>query len=111
MDRINKKLARIEKASFGHGGYQDAEIGISFTFGSEGWGIGDFWGFWGTKRAGNAKWTEQDRIDTLGSVVMRINQLLSDARVRDVESLVGVPVEITINGGRMVSWRVLKEVL
>jgi hypothetical protein len=39
----NKWLAKITRAEFGKGGYQDAMVGFSFSF--EGaYGVGDFWG-------------------------------------------------------------------
>lgn len=113
MDRIKKELGKIKSASFGRGGYQDVQIGISFSFsgGDSGWGTGDFWGFWDGERSDSADWSEADRIAYLGMMVMRLDQLLLDAKVFDVAKLVGVPVEVTFNGNRMQSWRILTEVV
>lgn len=108
---MRKELGKIQKAEFGAGGYQEAMIGISFTLGGDGWGIGDFWGYWAMERSPNTQWTEQDRTKSLGETVLRISKLLSDAKCDHVSDLVGVPVEIELEGNALKSWRVLKEVL
>lgn len=109
---MNKtELGRIQKVSFGEGGYQEAMIGISFTLGGNGWGVGDFWGDWSCDRTANTGWSEGDRIDNLGAMVMRVHGLLKQAKKHYVPDLVGVPVEATFDGNRLVSWRVLTEVL
>ena len=108
---MRKELGKISKATFGYGGYQDAMIGISFTLGGEGWGVCDFWGDWSIKRSEGAKWSEDDRIKLLGAMVMRLNTLLQQAKVSEVNQLVGIPVEVTFENNTLSSWRVLKEVL
>jgi hypothetical protein len=47
-----KSIGKIQSATFGMGGYQDAMIGVSWTLGSdkECWGVGDFWGAWATRK-------------------------------------------------------------
>lgn len=105
-------LGKIQNVSFGHGGYQDAMIGISFTLGGDGWGVCDFWGDWALKRSDNAKWSEQDRIDHLGEMVMKINSLMEDAKVHSVEKLKGIPVRVYFKDFNSLDrWEVLKEVL
>jgi hypothetical protein len=100
-----KQLGKIQSVSFGHGGYHDAMIGISFTLSGEGWGVGDFWGAWSIKRS------EEDRIRGLGEMVMRVNDLLQQAKVSTVDRLKGIPVEVSFEGNLLKSWRVLTEVL
>ena len=34
-----KELGKIESVTFGLCGYQDAQLGIQFTFSGEGWGV------------------------------------------------------------------------
>jgi len=102
---------KISRAEFGYGGYQDAMVGVDFTFSSPGCGCGDFWGTWAIERSEHAKWTEQSRIDTLGGVVMRLAKILDQAKKRHVGELVGVPVEVTFEGNALKSWRVLTEVI
>ena len=109
---LRKELGKISHVSFGLGGYQDAMIGISFGLGgNSGWGVSDFWGVWSIDRSEHAKWTEQDRITDAGKMVMRINDLLSQAKISDVSQLEGIPVEVTFEGNTLKGWRILTEVL
>ncbi len=50
---LRKEIGKIQKVSFGHGGYQDAGIGVSFSLGSDkaSWGVHDFWGAWAISRS------------------------------------------------------------
>ena len=89
-------------------------MGITFDLGADGWGVGDFWGFWGVgiKHTENCKWTEDERIKHLGETSLRISQLLKDANVDTVDQLDGIPVEVTFeNFNSLASWRVLSEVI
>lgn len=108
---MRTQLGKIQKVAFGHGGYQDVQIGIRFQLGGESWGVGDFWGDWALTRSEHAKWTEADRITRLGETVMRINELLAQAKVETVEELKGTPIECTFDGVLLQSWRVLTEVV
>lgn len=106
-----KELGRIQKASFGWGGYQDVMIGVTFQLGGEGWGIADHRGMWGTERSDTARWSEENRLTQLGEVCMWLGGILRAAKKTDVEKLVGTPVEVIFDGNKLVSWRVLTEVL
>lgn len=107
-----KEIGKIKDVRTGFGGYDDAMIGFSFTLGSEGWGVGDFWGEWATERLDGARWTEADRIIALGNTLWRMRNLLSDAKVKTVEQLKGKPVEVTFEGSnRLQSWRILTEAI
>lgn len=111
-----KQIGKIESVSFGNCGYQNAMIGISFTFGSEvnKWGCGDCWGNWSLERLDGAQWTEAERIKSLGLIVMKIAKLLEEAKVDEIADLKGKPVEVTfdgITGNNLKSWRILTEVL
>lgn len=108
---MNVELGKIKSVEFGHGGYQDACIGVTFVLGGESWGVSDFWGDWAIERSSHASWTEDGRIKKLGSVTMRIAGLLADAKVSSISQLKGVPIEVTFEGTTLKSWRVLKEVL
>ena len=110
---MEKRIGKIKKARFGHGGYQDAMIGVSFDLGSDkdGWGVGDFWGAWAIDRSGYCKWTEADRIAQIGGAVMRLNAVLNDAKVAKVDELAGIPIEATFDGNTLKEWRVLTEVI
>lgn len=108
---VEKVLGKIDHVRFGFGGYQDAMIGVTFSFSMNGSGIGDFWGDWSIKRSEGSQWSEEDRINRLGKTVMRINELLKQAKVDDIMKLQGIPVEVTLHGNSLKSWRILEEVL
>jgi hypothetical protein len=108
----NKKLAKIKSAKLtSRGGYQEAMLGFQFEFSGKGWGIGDFWGFWGIERSEYCKWSEEDRTKYFGETMMRINNILKDANVSSLDQLEGIPVEITTENMTLKEWRILKEVL
>ncbi len=105
-------LGKITHVSFGMGGYQDAMIGISFTLGGDGWGVGDFWGDWANERSPDAKWSYEGRYQNLGKVTLRVRKLLEDAKVQSVDQLKGIPVRVYLKDFNALShWEVLKEVL
>lgn len=107
-------LGKIDYVSFGHGGYQDAQFGISFGFSFDGCGVSDFWGFWDyelIKHSEHCKWTEEERAKKASELLPKISKLLKQAKVRNVQDLKGKPVEITFEGDTLKSWRILEEVL
>ena len=108
---MEKRLAKITSASFGIGGYQDAQIGFFLGFEGEGWGIGTNRCDWALKRTKHCQWTEEDRIENLGKIVMELNEILKAAKVDTVEKLIGKPVEVTLEGNSLKDWRILTEVL
>lgn len=108
---IRTELGRITKATFGFGGYQEAMIGLSLTFGGKGWGCGHFDGAWGIERSEGTKWSEEDRVLLLGEACLRLRDILAKTHKQDVAELVGVPVECSFDGTLLKSWRVLEEVL
>lgn len=105
------ELGSIKTASFGFGGYQDAQLGLSITLGGKSWGCGDFKGAWGIDRSEYCKWTEEDRLRSLGEACMFLRDLLRTAKVSSVADLVGIPIEATFDGTLLQSWRILEEVL
>lgn len=110
-----KELGKITAVRFGRGGYQDCYIGLSLTFGGDGWGVGTFIsGHWDPclmKRSEHAKWTEAERTAMQAELVVKISELLRDAKVNDVTKLLNIPVELTFDGAMLKDWRILKEVL
>lgn len=107
---VTKELGKISRASFGFGGYQDAQFGLSLEFAGEGWGCGTFAGWW-ADRSELAKWGEGERMIIWSDMNLKIIRWLREAKVNDVSKLVGVPVEITFEDRMLKSWRILKEVL
>lgn len=109
--RYRTELGRITAATFGFGGYQEAMIGLSLTFGGKSWGVGHFEGAWGITRSEHCKWTEEDRLRQLGEACMKLKDTLEKAGKQHVGELVGVPVECTFDVNLLKSWRILEEVL
>jgi hypothetical protein len=111
---VTKELGRIEKVSFGYGGYQDAMFGITFvlSFGG-GMGVADFKGAWSEdiKVGEHTKWSEEDRTRQNDETVRFINRIMREAKVTELNRLTGVPIEVTSEGMTLKSWRVLTEVL
>ncbi len=111
---MEKRLGKIEVVKFGHGGYQDACIGLSVTLAGEGWGVSDFKGTWDPeliKRSDSTKWTEEERSKNLDETLRFVSKLLKEAKVDSVDRLQGVPVEVSFNGMLLDEWRILTEVL
>lgn len=107
--RLMKKfLGRIQSARFGFGGYDNAMIGISWTLSWPGSQVSDFWGSW-------AGWddtiADNERKMALGNAMMRFARILKEAKKTEVNQMVGVPIEITLNDQVLHEWRVLTEVL
>lgn len=108
---MRTELGRIQKATFGWGGYQDVMIGLSVTLGGQSWGVADFKGMWGSKRTKSCKWSEEDQLRELGEACLFLRDILTKAKKQTVDQLVNVPVEVTFENNTLKSWRVLEEVL
>lgn len=110
-----KKLGKISKVSFGLGGYQEAMLGIHFSFSFDGCGIGHTESYWSPaiiECTEHCKWTEEDRSRNFDEIMRYVAQLLSDAKVRTVDQLQGIPVEVTLKDfNTFKSFRILTEVL
>ena len=111
---MTKELGKIEKVRFGHCGYQDACLGISFVLSGKGWGLVDSKSTWDAelmKWSKNCKWTEEDRDKQYSEIMRYVSKLLSDAKVRNISELQGIPIEVTLDGNMLHEWRILTEVL
>lgn len=111
---MEKKLGKIERVSFGYGGYQDAMLGLTVTLSANGWGVNDFKGSWDAetiKHTEHTKWTEEERSKSYDETMRFLSKLLKEAKVSSVDKLKGVPVECTFDGTLLRDWRILTEVL
>lgn len=111
---MEKKLGKIEKVSFGLGGYQGCMLGISFTLGNGNWGVSDFKGNWDAEQikwTESTRWTEEDRSKSYDETMRYISKLLKEAKVDSVDKLKNIPVEVTFDGNVLKEWRILSEVL
>lgn len=112
--KMEKALGKIESVSFGYGGYQDMQFGLTVTLSFRGMGCIDFIeGGWSedVKVDKYTKWTETDRSNQRVEMVKKINKLLKDANVNSIDQLKGKPIEVTNEGLKLKSWRILTEVL
>lgn len=108
---MDKKLGKISKAVYGFGGYQDAQFGYWISFSMPGGGVGTGDGFWTGAPAKSAKWTSQDQVECFGKITKDIIKIMQQAKVRNFTDLVGIPVELTFDSLKLISWRILEEVL
>jgi hypothetical protein len=111
---MRTEFGKIESATFGHGGYQDACIGIHITLAGKSWGVSTGLSAWDAcliKHDDRCKWSEADRSRQYDEIVRYISKLLSEANVGSIDKLKGVPVEATFDGMTLKTWRVLSEVL
>ena len=114
FDSSRATKGKIGSVQFGIGGYQNGFMGlhIGLLYGS--FGITDYiCGGWSTEfeRSVHTKWTETDRDKANADMLRIVNQIMLDAKVRNVADLVGKPVEVIIWENAMISWLILTEVL
>lgn len=110
---MEKVLGKIDSLRVGMGGYQDAMFGVTIGLSMKGTGCSDFKGAWSqsVEASSNTKWTEVDRSQQFDTVMRWLDEQCRLAKVEDVMKLVGKPVEVTLDGLRLQSWRLLTEVL
>jgi len=114
MDDTIKQLGKIESVYFGIGGYNDAMLGIFFTFSFDGCGIGSSKCAWDANTiewTERCKWTEQERSSQYDEIMRYVSKLLKDAKCSKISELKGKPVEISLKGMNFDSFRILTEVL
>lgn len=108
---MSKILGRINRATFGFGGYDGAMFGITVDLRSEATGVGDFNGTWADPPSPHAKWTVEDQSKHFSDCCRLLIRTLREAKKQHVGQLVGTPVEITLDNNSLKSWRVLTEVI
>lgn len=109
-----KVLGKIIIAKFGLGGYQGAMIGLHLRFEFGDSDVCDTKSYWDSnviEWSDRCKWTEEDRSVAYADIIRFVSDTLSAAKVSEVSQLVGTPVEITMRGNTLKSWRVLTDVL
>lgn len=109
---MRKELGKITRFEIGIGGYDDAMYGLSVTLmGKDGWGVQDFDGTWMREPDKYCKWTKEEQQKIFSDVSFRVIDLMKKAKVRTTKEMVGIPVEVTFDGNKLESWRILEEVL
>lgn len=108
-----KFLGKIESIKFG---LDSSRIGLFYTLTfdkcCETQSSNSVWDPEQIKVTSYTKWTEDDRDVQLAQLMRYISKLLSEAKVNDINKLVGKPIEVTIDEfNSLKSWRILTEVL
>ena len=109
-----KFLGKIQHASFGDGGYQDVQFGVSFTLKTSGGSVNTGKWEWNPehiKVSEGTQWTECDRSHGFDNIMRYAARLMKEAKVKEFHKLVGTPIEAEFAGGSLKSWRILTEVL
>jgi len=107
---MDKELMKIKRIELGAGGYRDAMFGISVTLSGASSGVGDFRGDW-RDHSERCQWTPGDQTRNWGETMRWIADLMKDAKKTRLQDMVGVPVEVTLDGNMLKSWRILTEVI
>ena len=110
MVMIKKKLGKISSVKFGIGGYQEAQMSFDLTFDMNGTSVGTGFGFWADWDH-NCEWSLADQKTCFAEMVEFIRDTLRKAKVTEVHELLGIPVEVTLDGNTFKSFRILEEVL
>lgn len=116
---MNKVLGKIKSCELV---IRDCGIGFVFNLSLSGGdsGVTDSKNMWRTIKEvkciqesthDSYKWNVEDRNNYLISSVDHINQLMNDANVYKFSDLKDIPIEVTLDGFNLVSFRILIEVL
>ena len=112
---IKKYLGKITHISFGLGGYDDVQFGLSVTLEGQGVGTNIFIGAWDYNYMDTpgeyTQWKEEDRTNTMINMLRKISDLLKAAKVMSVDQLKDKPIEMTFEDNTLKDWRILTEVL
>lgn len=109
-----KHLGKIRSLRIGLGGYQSMMFGITVALEFDNTYTTLFEGTWSPsqmERGEHAEWTEADRSNGITNAFYKLDLWLKQAKVNDAMKLVGIPIEVTCEGMRFKSWRILTEVL
>jgi len=107
---MTKELGKITRVTLGYGGYQDAQFGFSFEIKCGVNTTGDFWGTWG-ERPESAKYSMYEWREAWVEAMLRMKKRMEEAHAKNMEEMVGKPVEVFFDGDRMTGWRILTEVI
>jgi hypothetical protein len=116
IPNLRHEYGKIQKVHFGFGGYQDVQIGLYVTLGSDkgAWGVmASIEGGWSThiEHSERCQWTEESRDKGYAKMLREVQEVLKKAKVDSVDKLLGKPIEATFDGMQLVDWRIMEEVL
>jgi hypothetical protein len=106
-----KVLGKIRDIRIGYGGYDDAMFGVSFWLDNEHGTCGDFWGGFPMKCEGRSDKFKEGDMQILRDTFIKLNDYMDQAKVTDAMDLKGKPIEVELDNMKLVSWRILTEVI
>lgn len=109
---MTEQIGVIQKVRFGNCGYQECMIGFSFTLGGKGWGtVHEIIGGWNIEPTPSAQWTHESRIKGCGEAVWKVSKIMEDAKVTNLNDLVGKPVVVTFESplGKNTGFKILTD--
>ena len=111
---LRKELGKIVDVKLGTGGYQGAMFGLTVHIETKSGAAFCFSGYW-ANRPKDAEWTKEFQNEKFLGVILKIKNLMLDAKLSDFKDLKGVPVEVVWDSGQnpptLESFRILKEVI
>lgn len=113
MSTTRTRLGKIANVTIGNGGYDDAMFGVHFELSFGACGCSDAWASWGPeiKHSPHCNWTDKQRKQSIADAFWRLAETMQQAKVTNAADLKGVPIEVTLEGNSLKSWRILTEVL
>jgi hypothetical protein len=113
MSILTKELGKISKVKFGSGGRDEAAFGLTLSFSLSGGssGISTFVSGGWKERSEYAQYTQEAYDKGQSDFCKEIIRIMGQAQVDDIYELQGKPVEVTLSGLSLHSWRILEEVL
>lgn len=114
---MKKQTGVIKKVKFGLGGKDKTMLGIYFEFFLDNgwlvrWEKECFWDSEMIECSKNADWSEEDRDHEYSKIMREVSMLLSQAKVKSINKLKGIPVEIqSSNQNEILGWRIMTELI
>jgi len=107
----DKSIGKISAVSFGFGGYQDVQFGITLSVDTEiGCANTGRW-MWVNEPDKHTKWSTEDQSREYANIMRYVIKLMKDAKVSTVQELKGKPIEATWEGNWLTEIRILTEVI
>lgn len=108
---MEKKLGKIKSVQFG---VEEGRLGIHFSLEGKEWCVvtsNSTLDFETINHDESCDWNEEQRSKRHDEIMKFVSKLLNQARVSNVSELKGTPIEVTMNNGLLMEWRVLTEVI
>ena len=111
IDELRKSIGKISSISFGFGGYQDVQFGVTISVETESGSATTGMWTWCGKPDEYTKWTVEQQSDYYNKTMRYIIKLMQDAKVQNINDLKGKPIEATWEGNWLKEIRILTEVI